>query len=64
MKFLLGLDYDNTIVDHSAATRISIQPLFPDWELPIEVLEVLDRHGYDAFVKACFKHLHKVTKLS
>ena len=38
-RFLLALDFDNTLISHSTDTRICVEPLFPGGKLPLELQE-------------------------
>ena len=54
-RFLLALDFDNTLVRHSKELKMSIQPLFPRRMIPEDVLRVGREKGWDQMVLAAFK---------
>ncbi len=59
-RFLVALDFDNTMIRHSAKRMINVQPLFAGGVVPEDLLTVKKERGWDQFVLASFKHLFQI----
>ncbi len=64
-RFLLAIDFDNTLITHPANTALCVQPLFAGasggepGKIPDDVWQVKKTLGWDAFIRATFAALFK-----
>ena len=56
-RFLLAMDFDNTLISHSAKVRICVEPLFPGGRLPKALAEEA-KTSWDSFVRSTYRALH------